>query len=51
MEITFELDSPQDLLAKARREQTRLREAIDTQNRTQIADAGSTGSPISHPRQ
>jgi len=39
MEITFELDSPQDLLAKARREQTRLREAIDTQNRTQIADA------------
>lgn len=39
MEITFELDSPRDLLAKARREQARLREAIVTQNRTQIADA------------
>lgn len=39
MDITFELDSPRDLLAKARREQVRLREAIVTQNRTQIADA------------
>lgn len=39
MEITFELDSPQDLLEKARREQNRLRQAIVTQNRTQIADA------------
>lgn len=39
MTITFELDSPQDLLVKARREKTRLHQAVVAQDRTQIADA------------
>lgn len=39
MTLTFELDKPQDLLAKARREESRLRDAILSQNRTRIADA------------
>lgn len=38
MAITFELDSPEDLLAKARREKARLQKAIFDQDRTQIAD-------------
>lgn len=39
MTITFELDSPQDLLLKARREKARLHQALVAQDRTQIADA------------
>jgi hypothetical protein len=39
MSITFELDKPRDALAKARREQARLSEALRTQDRTSIADS------------
>jgi len=38
MSITFALDKPRDILAKARREQARLSEALRTQDRTSIAD-------------
>jgi hypothetical protein len=39
MSITFALDKPRDMLAKARREQARLSDALRTQDRTSIADA------------
>jgi hypothetical protein len=39
MAITFTLDKPRDLLAKARREQARLSDALRTQDRTSIADS------------
>jgi hypothetical protein len=38
MSITFTLDKPRDMLAKARREQARLSDALRTQDRTTIAD-------------
>ena len=38
MSITFALDKPRDILAKVRREQARLFEALQTQDRTIIAD-------------
>ena len=38
MSITFALDKPQDMLAKARREQARLSDALRTHDRTSIAD-------------
>ena len=38
MSITFALDKPRDMLAKVRREQARLFEALQTQDRTIIAD-------------
>jgi NAD dependent epimerase/dehydratase family enzyme len=38
MSITHALDKPRDMLAKARREQARLSEALRTQDRTTIAD-------------
>jgi hypothetical protein len=38
MSITFTLDKPRDMLAKARREQARLSEALRTEDRTGIAD-------------
>jgi hypothetical protein len=39
MSITFSLDKPRDLLAKARREQARLSDALGSRDRTSIADA------------
>jgi hypothetical protein len=38
MSITLALDKPRDLLAKARREQDRLFDALQAQDRTSIAD-------------
>jgi hypothetical protein len=38
MSITLALDKPRDMLAKARREQARLSDALRTQDRTTIAD-------------
>ena len=38
MSITHALDKPRDMLAKARREQARLSDALRTQDRTTIAD-------------
>lgn len=39
MSITFLIDKPRDVLAKARREQARLSDALQTQDRTNIADS------------
>jgi hypothetical protein len=37
--ITFQLETPRDMLAKARREHSRLRDALKSQDLTHIADA------------
>ena len=39
MSITFALDKPRDVLAKTRREQARLCDALQTQDLTSIADS------------
>ena len=39
MSITFQLKTPRDMLAKARREESRLRDALNSQDLTCIADA------------